>query len=259
LRRENSISFEKSYQNNIVDSVDRKFKEDWIEHAKEMGAGYRLIRGLTDEMKATRPVITQGMDLAVSEKETADDTCNLSLCKLPDNRFIILNIERGKFSPAETRNVAVEQWQNFNPIQIRVENVAYQEAMRRDLADMNLPVVGYRTGGEKFREDIGIDTLAVLMENKRLILPYDKSDPRTVFLIDKLCDEMREFPSGHTGDSLMALWFAYTAMRDYKTGSNYMEWMKRKEQDMKNEQKIGGYGLQDFLNMYRGGGGVPMG
>jgi len=250
LRKVNSIAFAKMYQNEVMSSEDQKFKEEWIERAKEMGANYRLVRAIPEGLDLR--VITQGVDLAVSEKDSADDNVDLTLAKLPDNRFIILNIERGKFSPAGMRQLVKEQFLNFKPRQIKVENVAYQEAMRRDLADMNLPVKGYATGGEKFDEFIGIDTLAVLMENGRLILPYDKSDPRTINLIDQLVDEMRQWGSaGHTGDSLMALWFAYTAMRDIEGGSGYLEYIKTVE-EKKNKD---GLSLENFVSMYKKGKG----
>ncbi len=253
LRKENPIAFEKSYQNNIIDDETRKFKEEWLDKAKELGKSYRLLKELPPDMNLE--CVTQGVDLAISEKATADDTAIVSLGKMPDNMLMVLNIERGKFSPATTRKNIIEQWKNFRSIQIRVESVAYQESMRRDMADMNLPVKGYRTGGEKFKEDIGVDTVATLIENKRLILPYDNSDPRTINLIDQLVDEMREFPTGHTGDSLMALWFAYTAMRDVFGGSNFLQFLRIKEEEQKAEQKVEGYSLGDFMSMYKKQGG----
>jgi len=245
LRKENRVAFEKMYQNEVISEEGRKFQELWLTKAKEMGVNYRLVRGITRmELK----IITQGVDLAISQKATADDTVDLTLGKLPDDRFIVLNIERGKFTAAETRNLIIEQYQIFKSVQIRVENVAYQESLRRDMADMNLPVKGYRTGGEKFDEFIGIDSIAVLMENERIILPYDKNDPRTINLIDQLCDEMRQFPSGHTGDSLMALWFAFTAMRDLSMGKGFFGYMKERENELKEKKSME---LQDWYELYR--------
>ena len=86
--------------------------------------------------------------------------------------------------------------------------------MKRDLAEKNLPIAAFTTGGEKFDPYIGVESLALLFENDRIILPYDKEDPYTIALVDQLVDELRQFPVGHTGDTAMALWFAYTAMRD---------------------------------------------
>jgi len=236
------------YQSEIVSSETSKFKEEWIERAKEMGKNYRLVRSLPEG--SNFKLITQGVDLAVSQKESADDTVILTLAKLPDDRLIILNIERGKFTPAETRSLIKEQYANFKPVEIRVENVAYQEAMRKDLADMNLPVRGHKTGSEKWSE-IGIDSIAVLMENERLILPYDKSDPRTIALIDQLCDEMRRYPSGHTGDSLMALWFAYSAMRDISFGKGFLTYIKEVERKLKEKEEKQQMDVQDWYELYR--------
>ena len=56
--------------------------------------------------------------------------------------------------------------------------------------------------------------VANLMERGQLVIPSDPSDPRTVDLAAKLANEMRAFPDGHTGDSLMALWFAISETRE---------------------------------------------
>ena len=96
----------------------------------------------------------------------------------------------------------------------RVETVGYQESMKRDLEDKSLPVRGHRTGSEKWDSAIGVNSLAILAEQGRLILPNDKTDARTRDLIGKLTSEMRAFPDGHTGDSLMALWFSYLEMTE---------------------------------------------
>ena len=249
LRKENYVAFQKMYQNEVVTNEFSKFREEWIERAKEMGKNYRLVKRLPPDLEIS--VITQGVDLAVSQKEDADDTVILTLGKLHDGRLIVLNIERGKFTPAETRALIKEQYQAFKPIQIRVENVAYQEAMRRDLADANLPVRGHRTGKDKYDEILGIESIAVLMENERLILPYDKSDPRTISLIDELCDEMRRYPMGHTGDSLMALWFAWSAMRDIGYSSGFLEYMKEKSEELKKKEQENKMSLEDWYDLFK--------
>jgi hypothetical protein len=75
-------------------------------------------------------------------------------------------------------------------------------------------VRGHKTGGEKNDMDIGVNALAILLENGKFVIPYDSRDPRTTMLCSKLVDEMRSWPDGHTGDSLMAAWFAYLEARD---------------------------------------------
>ena len=213
--RANHLAFEKMYQNNILNREDQKFKDEWLARAKARGANYRLVRSLTDDQRKEFKAIVQGIDLAASESTQADDNALLTIGQRRlDDMIILLGLERGHFSPAEFRQIIAERNSGFKPDRILVETNGYQVALKRDLAQYNLPIVGYQTGKEKFDPFIGVESMAILFENDRIILPYDKSDPYTIQVIDMLVDELRMFPAGHTGDSAMAMWFANTALRD---------------------------------------------
>lgn len=213
--RSNRVAFEKAYQNNIVSREDQKFKEEWLERAKARGANLRLVRGLTDDMRKEFKVLTGGIDLAASEEEQADDNAMLSLgLRRLDDMVQLVGLDRGKFSPKEWRKTIAERGASFKHDRIIVESNGYQVALKRDLAEANLPIVAFTTGGEKLDPFIGVEAMAILFENDRIILPYDQTDPTTIALVDQLVDELRAFPAGHTGDSAMAMWFAFTALRD---------------------------------------------
>jgi hypothetical protein len=219
-RLSNSYAFERMYQCDPTTNPDQKIKEEWLDRAKKRGENLRLQdtprEGLIMELTAS------GLDLAISEKETADDTALFTLDRVKVGNgvimpgdYIIRNIRRGKMSPNKVREMIKEHNSVVNPLGIRVESVAYQEAMVRDLADLGVDNVrGYHTGGEKNDPDIGVNSLAILLELGKLIIPYDLSDPRTIQLCSQLVNEMRSWPGGHTGDSLMALWFAFSEIRD---------------------------------------------
>lgn len=215
LHRSNRVAFEKAYQNNIVSREDQKFKEEWLARALARGANFRLLRELTPDQRKEMRAVTSGIDLAASEDEQADDNamCTLGLRRL-DDMVQLLGLDRGKFSPKEWRKTIAERYLGFKHDRMLVESNAYQVALKRDLAEYNLPIAGFTTGGEKFDPYIGVESLAILFENDRIILPYDKTDPYTVALVEQLVDDLRQFPVGHTGDSAMAFWFAYTALRD---------------------------------------------
>jgi hypothetical protein len=87
------------------------------------------------------------------------------------------------------------------------------------LGDIGIPVEGYHTGTEKYDPEIGVNSLAAFMELGKIKIPYDQHDPRTIELASKLLNEMRAYPEGHTGDSLMALWFAFSQLRDSTAGA----------------------------------------
>lgn len=219
LRYANSYSFARMYQNDPTDRIDQKFKEAWIEDALRKGEGLRL----QDSPQFNYiDLTTQGLDLAISLESSADDTCLLTLDRIKydindDIRagmYVVRQIKRGKMTAKETRDMVTNDYYVCKPVGIRVETVGYQESMKRDLEDKSLPVRGHRTGSEKWDSAIGVNSLAILAEQGRLILPNDKTDARTRDLIGKLTSEMRAFPDGHTGDSLMALWFSYLEMTE---------------------------------------------
>ena len=223
---------------------DQKFKEEWLERAIEKGQDLKL----QDEPRTEfdTEIVTEGLDLAISMEDTADDTCKLTLDrvrfgndKYKKGDYIIRQIKRGKMTPNETRLMVKTDNGFIQPAGIRVESVAYQQSMVRDLEDMGIPVHGYHTGGEKFNSDIGVNSLAIIAEIGKLIIPYSSKDPRTVTLCSKLVNEMRSFPDGHTGDSLMALWFAFSEMRDLEGKRIMIPTFEHKpEPDMKNKRII---------------------
>ena len=220
IRLSDAYSFARMYQCDPTNRPDQKFKDEWLEKATQKGKNFRL-QDLQREYVSI-DITTSGVDLAITEKETGDDTVVLTLDRIKYSNvseikpgdYIIRQIERKKFSPNETRELVSRTWRDLKPDGIRVESVAYQEAMVRDLGDMGIPVHGYHTGGEKKDPNIGVHSLAILLELGKLILPFDNKDPRTISLISQLMNEMRAFPDGHTGDSLMALWFAFSELRD---------------------------------------------
>lgn len=238
LDRMNHVGFEKAYQNNIVSREDQKFKEEWLIRAMERGANMRLVRSLSPDQRKEYKAVTGGIDLAASEKTTADDNVNLVLGQRRlDDMITILSLDRGRYSPKEFRQIIAERATGLKPDRILVETNGYQNALKRDLVDYNLPIVGFNTGGEKFDPYIGVESLAIMFENDRIILPYDKTDPYTIQMIDALVDELRVFPIGHTGDSAMALWFAYTALRDIMTVSTDDGFLQMVKEDIASQEK----------------------
>lgn len=237
--RSNRVAFEKAYQNNIVSREDQKFKEEWLERAKERGRNLRLVKSLSTDQRKEFKVVTGGIDLAAGEDEQDDDNAMLSLgMRRLDDMVQLLSLDRGKFTPKEWRSTVAERAGAFKHDRIIVESNAYQVAMKRDLAEKNLPIVGFATGGEKLDPYIGVEAMAILFENDRIILPYDKSDPDTIAKVDQLVDELRQFPIGHTGDSAMAMWFAYTAMRDVSSGATH-GFLAMVEKDLKRMKEEG--------------------
>lgn len=218
LRYKDPYAFARAYMNDPASRPSQKIKREWIERALKRGVGLRLQDAPHTEYI---DLTTIGLDLAISQETSADDTAEVILDKLQyewqGNKmggFVLRNIKRGKMTGGETRALVTTDFYAIRPHGIRVENVQYQEVMERDLNDSGIPVHGHRTGSEKWDSAVGVNSLATLLEHDMLTLPSDPSDARTKELVGKLVAEMIAFPEGHTGDSLMALWFSYLEMME---------------------------------------------
>lgn len=219
MRITNPYSFARMYQCDPSIRPNQKFLEKDIEKALHKGRNLVLQDEPPTEYEADYTV--SGLDLAISQQVWASDTVLLTLdrVKVGNNEiktgdYIIRNVERGKFSPNEVRERVLRHYHKVKPLGIRVESVGFQQSMSLDLGERGIPIRSYRTGGEKHDPDIGVNSLAILLSQNKLVLPYSNKDARTRQLVTQLINEMRSYPEGHTGDSLMALWFAFSEIRD---------------------------------------------
>ena len=217
LKKENgTMSFNKSYRNLVQSAETAVWKREWTNEAKRKGAGRRLIARLKYEnWDLGRLVIACGIDLAISKRKDADTTAFAVVGQTRDGMKLPLHLsEHQGFSMGQTEDFLFGLNQKFHPSIFMVEDNGYQAALQRDMAEYSdLPIRGYTTGGEKFDEEVGLNSLAVEFENGKWILPYDKESPETMDIVDTLIQAMLDFPNGHTADILMALWFANTGLR----------------------------------------------
>jgi hypothetical protein len=219
MRMLNPYMFARMYQCDPTNRPDQVIKDEWIDAALKKGKHLKFQDFPHPDNKVE--VSAGGMDLAISQEEMADDTALVYLDVIregyngvEDGDYLIRQIHRGHYTPNEQRQIAKTAWATHGMQTIRVESNSYQKSLTIDLANESVPVRAYNTGGEKFDPEIGINSLAVIMELGKMVIPSDPTDARTLDLASKLTNEMRAFPDGHTGDSLMALWFAFSEIRE---------------------------------------------
>lgn len=240
----NPYSFARMYQCDPSIRPGQKFLEEDITRALHKGRDMIL----QDEPRREYDVncVASGLDLAISQQTWGHDTALLSLDRVKADSgeikcsdYVIRNIERGQFSPNQVREKVERHYHTVKPMGIRVETVGFQESMSRDLGDRGIPITSYHTGGEKNDPDIGVNSLAILLSQGKLVLPYSSKDARTRQLITQLVNEMRAYPEGHTGDSLMALWFAFSEIRDHtKHGKIYFTQVNGSDNFTPKENKL---------------------
>jgi hypothetical protein len=222
MRYLNPYVFARMYQCDPSNRPDQKIREEWIQAALAKGKALRF-----QDMPHPKNhlfVSAAGMDLAISQEEFADDTSlnyvdvvQYGYDGIANGDYIVRQIHRGHFTPAQQRALAKNAWKDHGMLSVRVESNSYQAALSIDLQDDGVPITSYHTGKEKFDPDVGINIIANLMEHGQLVIPSDPEDPRTAELANKLANEMRAYTGDnteHTGDSLMALWFAISEVRE---------------------------------------------
>ena len=176
-----------------------------------------------------------GMDLGVSKKVGADLTAQVHLSGLPDGRIQLLGIESGQFAADEILRRTFDAHRRFNST-IIVENNAAQDYIRqlsknpdiaRALGRTNaerLPVYPFTTTSHnKHSFQFGIEAIGAEMATGRMIFPcVETVDEETGAVLDLkvhpelealITDMLYYDPQGHTGDRLMAFWFAYSGIR----------------------------------------------
>lgn len=214
-------SFSRQYLNEPMSEEDQVFKDNFIKRSLELGNNKSLQPTWDNSNPITTTgyghmIIAAGLDLAISKKANADNSA-IAVWGLTEKRERVpLWLDYGKWSPDEIKAKVIEVFHNFNPVKIRVENVAYQDMMAQELA-LDVPVEGFHTtSGKKFNEETGLAHIAMLMEQDKLLLPSSQKNKDYYNKVKQLISEMSEYTyDQHAGDLLMASWFAVDVLRDF--------------------------------------------
>lgn len=124
----------------------------------------------------------------------------------------ILWIERGRWGFRIVDKIK-EFDVRYSPAKIKVENNQAQDYIVQELGrTTDIPVEGFTTGGQKPDIFIGIPYLAATVTSGKWIIPRGDWDCTSV--TDHWIAECLEYGQGHSGDTLMASWFANDAARE---------------------------------------------
>ena len=214
-------SFLRQYLNEPVSEEEALFKESLLKRALENGNQKYLVPTWDnmnpDTNLAYGNLITAiGVDLAIS-KNVRSDKSAISVVGLDERmRRIPLWLEEGKWSPDETKQKIIELYHAFRPVKVRVENVAFQDMLRQELAQ-DIPVEGFHTTStKKFNEETGLSQIAMLLEQDKFILPSSAKYRDRFNMVKILKQQLSAYSYGqHAGDLLMATWFAVDVLRDF--------------------------------------------
>ena len=187
------------------DDDEARFKQEWIDLALAAGDGMPMIARL-DEIPDGCGVFT-GVDVGVKKTKRADKTAFFTFLEDSKGNRRLLNITAGKFTGPEILRIIGDLYSRYQSIFI-VENVAAQDFILQFLKEgSNIPVLPHTTTSAKRDPTLGVEGLAIELANGKWIFPNKggQVDPELEIFITEL---LFYSPSAHTGDRLMACYFA---------------------------------------------------
>jgi len=209
-------AFARKYLCRVVNDINSRFPEATIKQAFELG------RGLTFQTR--RPVVYPGpralrcwtgVDLGVGEKEGDDLTALVTVALREDRTRQVIDIRSGHWTADAIMDQIEEVYYRFES-RVIVESVAAQRWLLQFVRkSRKVPVEPYNTTAQsKWDETFGIESIAVELRQRLWRFPSGETGEDYHPELWALRNEMMSYrPKAHTGDRLMALWFAREGMR----------------------------------------------
>lgn len=226
------IEFARAYMCVARDDADARFKHEWIAKCLEAGDGLMHYHDIDHYGDARFPVGHEGDDTAIEDlvavyhgvdlstgREEGDLTVvfTIGVYKGRDKRREVLNVESGRWQIVEIAERIIAIWKRYGGVFL-VENNAAQDYVVQILGNTNVPVFPYTTGKSKADPTHGVEVLAGEMANGRWVIPSKQGQPMSPE-VEAWIAEMIDYspnPKVHTGDRLMASWFARTLAYRYE-------------------------------------------
>lgn len=193
------------------DESQARFKREWIEVCLKRGEGVMPAYAMTSIPAGYR--VYTGVDLGVRAKAGADLTVLFTIVVHPNEDREVLWVESGRWAAKDIVDRIVDTHRRYGGLVVVENNAAQQFIVDFTKSSSAVPVKPFFTGQNKMHPEFGIESLATEMANGKWIIPAIGGRPATKEL-DAWVSEMLYYdPQQHTGDRLMASWFAREASR----------------------------------------------
>lgn len=181
-----TLLFNSQYQNDTLAMRGRIFQGEWIRYYEgSPPSGLRIY---------------QGVDLAISQKETADYFAHVTVgFDAQRNAYVLDAIQRRMTFKAQT-DFIIERQRAYRPIKLLVESVAYQQAQVDELRRAGVYAHAVKTSKDKVTRFV---RLAARFEAGQIFLRRGMQD--------ELVEQLHLAPEGQHDDLVDALEFAVAA------------------------------------------------
>ena len=226
-------AFNRKYLCRVRVDANARFKQAWIDHMFAQGAKRTL---LDKQPRGKRGLLRcfTGVDLGIGQTSGHDLTVLFTIAVDDRGRRIVVDVESGRWDgPTIVQKIGQKHWRYQSDIV--VESNSAQRFIQQFATQDGLPVRPFTTGAHnKWDESFGVESLAVELRSGLWIAPacsfeLDHNGDRIVDatgrfkILSKRHPELVQWahdmlyfdPDSHTGDHLMAAWFAREAARSW--------------------------------------------
>lgn len=193
------------------DESANHFSRDAIKKCLDRGEGRQPIQSLQYVPQGFQ--VFTGVDLATGRsKKKGDLTVLFTIALHPNGDREVLCVESGRWQAPEIVRRIVDCHKRFHSIIVVESNAAQIYIQQFISASTAVPIIPFQTGTNKMDPRFGVRSLAVEMANSKWIIPSQGGTvhPEIAAWIQQM---VYYDPHSHTGDHLMASWFAREATR----------------------------------------------
>ncbi|MCP4674368.1 MAG: hypothetical protein GY854_02385 [Deltaproteobacteria bacterium] len=203
--------FARSYLCEPMSDDDNRCQRDWVEKCKRRGIN-KTLKSYYDGPNLTYT----GLDLGIGQGLHNDRTVFFTIELQPDGSRRLLDLDAGRWTGPDIIDKLVRKAGKYKSL-IIVEGNAQQEWIKQFALESKKDLrvkTHITTKTNKAHKDFGIESIFDELRNGAWIIPCD-ADGRCHKEVQAWIDEMLYYqpPPAHTGDRLMACWFAREACR----------------------------------------------
>lgn len=189
---------------------EARFKREWLDRCLVRGNGKSVAYGLSVLPPGVKTYT--GVDLAVQQHSAADFTVLFTIAVHPNGDREVLNCEAGKWAGPEIVNRIIDHHRRYMSLVVVENNAAQDFIVQFARGSYAIPIRPFTTGRNKAHPEFGVESIAAEMAGGKWVIPNNEG--RCTPDIDAWLTEMLYYdPTAHTGDRLMASWFAREGAR----------------------------------------------
>lgn len=220
-----TLDFNKRYRNIAVDKSRMVFREEylkggWINSVQYPGCIDRQY--VVGDFDPSWPVFC-GFDPAIGSTRHAKFCSHITLamgtCREHERCIWVVDLLREQLSLIQQVDTIIGQHDRYEAFVSRVEANSYQQglmdAVKHRMEEQGLAhrVEGHLTNKQsKHDPELGVQMMAPWFENGWVHIPW--GNPESMRKMRYLVDELLEYPTGRTTDTVMSFWFAWLASQE---------------------------------------------